>query len=169
MPDSAPASKRAVVVGSSFAGLTAAFELRKRLDPAHEVVVVEPRDVFTFIPSLIWVPFGMRDPGDVTFPLEPVYSKKGIGFVNDAAVGFDLDARRVVTADQEIGYDSLLVATGPRLAFEKVEGLGPIDGYTQSVCNLEHAMLTRDAWQEFLENPGPVVVGTAQGGSCFGA
>ncbi|MCB0827788.1 MAG: NAD(P)/FAD-dependent oxidoreductase [Solirubrobacterales bacterium] len=169
MPDSAPASKRAVVVGSSFAGLTAAFELRKRLDPAHEVVVVEPRDVFTFIPSLIWVPFGMRDPEDVTFPLEPVYSKKGIRFVNDAAVGFDLDARRVLTADQEIEYDSLLVATGPRLAFEKVEGLGPIDGYTQSVCNLEHAMLTRNAWQEFLENPGPVVVGTAQGGSCFGA
>lgn len=169
MSDSAPVTKRAVVVGSSFAGLTAAFELRKRLDPIHEVVVIEPRDVFTFIPSLIWVPFGMRDPDDVTFALEPVYSKKGIRFVNEAAVSFDLDARRVVTDDQEIEFDSLLLATGPRLAFEKVEGLGPTDGYTQSVCNLEHAMLTREAWQEFLENPGPVVVGTAQGGSCFGA
>ncbi len=25
------------------------------------------------------------------------------------------------------------------------------------------------AWEGFLDDPGPVVVGTAQGGSCFGA
>ena len=159
-----------MVVGSSFAGLTAAFELRKHLDPVHEVVVIEPRDHFTFIPSLIWVPFGMRDPEDVTFDLEPVYSKKGIGFINEWATGFDLDGRKVMTSGgQEVSYDSLLVATGPRLAFEKIDGLGPEGGFTQSVCNLEHAMITRDAWEEFLEKPGPVVVGTAQGGSCFGA
>jgi len=163
-------SKRAVVVGSSFAGLTAAFELRKRLDSRHEVVVIEPRDSFTFIPSLIWVPFGMREPEDVTFPLEPVYTKKGIRFINEAATGFDLDRQLITTSGgQEVSYDSMLLATGPRLAFEKIDGLGPVDGYTQSVCNLEHAMMTRDAWQKFLENPGPVVVGTAQGGSCFGA
>ena len=162
--------KRAVVVGSSFAGLTAAFELRKHLDSAHEVVVIEPRDHFTFIPSLIWVPFGMRDPEDVTFELEPVYTKKGIRFINEAAASFDLEGRKVITTGgQEVEYDSLLVATGPRLAFEKIDGLGPENGYTQSVCNLEHAMMTRAAWEKFLENPGPVVVGTAQGGSCFGA
>jgi sulfide:quinone oxidoreductase len=170
MSNSGNGSRRAVVVGSSFAGLTAAFELRKHLDPVHEVVVIEPRDHFTFIPSLIWVPFGMRDPEDVTFDLEPVYSKKGIGFINEWATGFDLDGRKVMTSGgQEVSYDSLLVATGPRLAFEKIDGLGPEGGFTQSVCNLEHAMITRDAWEEFLEKPGPVVVGTAQGGSCFGA
>jgi sulfide:quinone oxidoreductase len=170
MSNSGNGSRRAVVVGSSFAGLTAAFELRKHLDPVHEVVVIEPRDHFTFIPSLIWVPFGMRDPEDVTFDLEPVYSKKRIGFINEWATGFDLDGRKVMTSGgQEVSYDSLLVATGPRLAFEKIDGLGPEGGFTQSVCNLEHAMITRDAWEEFLEKPGPVVVGTAQGGSCFGA
>ena len=170
MSDLEAGSKRAVVVGSSFAGLTAAFELRKRLDSRHEVVVIEPRDSFTFIPSLIWVPFGMREPEDVTFPLEPVYTKKGIRFINEAATGFDLDRQLITTSGgQEVSYDSMLLATGPRLAFEKIDGLGPVDGYTQSVCNLEHAMMTRDAWQKFLENPGPVVVGTAQGGSCFGA
>lgn len=170
MSSATASSKRAVIVGSSFGGLTAAFELRKRLDATHEVVVIEPRDHFTFIPSLIWVPFGMRDPEDVTFELEPVYSKKGIRFINEAAAGFDLEGRKVVTTGgQEVEYDTLLVATGPRLAFEKIDGLGPEDGYTQSVCNLEHAMMTRAAWEKFLENPGPVVVGTAQGGSCFGA
>jgi len=167
---SASSPKRVVVVGSSFAGMTAALELRRRLDARHEVVVLDPRADFTFIPSLIWLPFGLREPGDVTFPLAPMYAKKGIRFIDEAAARFDLDSRAVITSsDQEIAYDRLMLATGPRLAFEKVPGLGPIDGHTQSVCNLEHAMLTREAWQRFRENPGPVVVGTAQGGSCFGA
>ena len=167
---SASSSKRVIVVGSSFAGLTAALELRKRLDPRHEVVVLDPRADFTFIPSLIWLPFGLREAKDVTFPLAPMYAKQGIRFINEAATGFDLDARTVTTSSgQELPYDRLMLGTGPRLAFEKVQGLGPLGGYTQSVCNLEHAEMTRDAWARFLENPGPVVVGTAQGGSCFGA
>ncbi len=163
-------SKRVIVVGSSFAGMTAALHLRRHLDPRHKVLVLDPRADFTFIPSLIWVPFGLREPEDVTFPLAPMYARKGIRFVNEAAAHFELDAQMVVTsAGRELTYDRLLLATGPRLAFEKVTGLGPVDGYTQSVCNLDHAMLTREAWQRFLKDPGPVVVGTAQGGSCFGA
>ena len=162
--------KRVVIVGSSFAGLTAAFELRKRVGERHEIVVLDPRPDFTFIPSLIWLPFGLRDAGDVTFPLAPVYRKKGIRFINEAAAKIDADAHVVTTASGEkLAYDRLFIGTGPRLAFEKVPGLGPIEGYTQSVCNLEHALLARDAWERFLANPGPVVVGTAQGGSCFGA
>lgn len=164
------AGKRAVVVGSSFAGLTAALEIRKRLDPAHEVVVIEPRELFTFIPSLIWLPLGIREPDDVTFPLAPLYERKGIRFVNAAATGFDLERRTVSTGSgEQIGYDALLLATGPRLAFEKIEGLGPERGFTASVCNLEHAIDAGERWQRFLEDPGPVVIGTAQGGSCFGA
>ena len=161
---------RVVILGSSFAGLTAALELRKRLGDRHEIVVLDPRPDFTFIPSLIWLPFGLRDAEDVTFPLAPVYRSKGIRFINEAAAGIDLGAHKVTTGSgEEISYDRLFVGTGPRLAFEKVPGLGPINGYTQSVCNLDHALLAREAWQRFLENPGPVVVGTAQGGSCFGA
>ncbi len=168
MPNATP--QRVIVVGSSFAGLTAALELRKRLHERHEVVVLDPRDHFTFIPSLIWLPFGTRDADDVTFPLAPLYERKGIRFINQAAARIDTDAHVVTTSGgDELTYDRLLVATGPRLAFEKIPGLGPEHGHTQSVCNLDHALLAKDAWERFLENPGPVVVGTAQGGSCFGA
>ena len=162
--------KRVVVVGSSFAGLTAALELKRVVGDRHEIVVLDPRSEFTFIPSLIWVPFRGRDPQDVTFPLAPIYARKGIRFINEAAEKIDLPAHTVTTASgEELAYDRLFIGTGPRLAFEKVPGLGPHGGHTQSVCNLEHALLARDAWDRFLENPGPVVIGTAQGGSCFGA
>lgn len=163
-------SQRVVVLGSSFAGMTGALEARKHLDDNHEIVVLDPRPDFTFIPSLIWLPFGTRSAEDVTFPLAPLYAKKGIEFVNEAAAAVDVAGHTVTTASgAAIDYDKLLVATGPRLAFEKVPGLGPEGGHTQSVCNLAHAERARDAWDRFLENPGPVVVGTAQGGSCFGA
>jgi sulfide:quinone oxidoreductase len=162
--------KRVVIIGSSFAGLTAEFELKKKTGDRHEIVVLDPRPDFTFIPSLIWVPFRGREAKDVTFPLAPVYARKGIRFINEAAEKIDPAAHTVTTSSGEaLSYDRLLIGTGPRLAFEKVPGLGPHDGHTQSVCNLEHALLARDAWDRFLENPGPVVIGTAQSGSCFGA
>src|SRR5664279_2951011 len=66
--------KRVVIVGSSFAGLTAAFELKKKDGERHEIVVLDPRPDFTFIPSLIWLPFGGRQAKDVTFALAPVYA-----------------------------------------------------------------------------------------------
>src|SRR6516165_5817683 len=127
---------RAVILGSSFAGLTAALELRKRVGDRHEIVVLDPRADFTFIPSLIWLPFGIRQAKDVTFPLAPLYASKGIRFINEAATTIDLDGYLVRTGSgQELRYDKLFIGTGPRLAFEKVPGLGPDEGYTQSVCN----------------------------------
>ena len=162
--------KRVVIIGSSFAGLTAAFELKKKVGDRHEIVVLDPRPDFTFIPSLIWLPFGGRQAKDVTFPLAPIYARKGIRFINEAAEKIDPAAHTVTTSSgEELAYDRLFIGTGPRLAFEKVPGLGPHDGHTQSVCNLEHALLARDEWDRFLRTPGPVVIGTAQGGSCFGA
>jgi sulfide:quinone oxidoreductase len=162
--------QQVVVVGSSFAGLTAALELRKSLGRQHRIIVLDRRPDFTFIPSLVWLPFGKRRSEDITFPLARMYERRGVEFHNTAATGFDLNERVVHTEDSgDIPYDKLMLATGPRLAFEKIAGLGPEDGYTQSVCNLEHALLAGEAWRRFLADPGPVVIGTAQGGSCFGA
>ncbi|MGZ4741565.1 MAG: NAD(P)/FAD-dependent oxidoreductase [Ilumatobacteraceae bacterium] len=163
------AKPNVVVVGSSFAGLTAALEAKHRLKDRAYVTVIDQRDYFTFIPSLIWVPFGKRSAEDITFPLEPMYRKQGIRFVHARAERFDLAGQIVVTDHGDIGYDRLVIATGPKLAFERIPGLGPHGGHTQSVCTLDHTLETRAAWQRFLADPGPVVVGTAQGGSCFGA
>ena len=83
----------------------------------------------------------------------------------------DVEAHTVTTASGAvIDYDKLLVATGPRLAFEKIAGLGPA-GRLHAVGLQPRACRARALRRgsRFLKNPGPVVVGTAQGGSCFGA
>jgi sulfide:quinone oxidoreductase len=64
-------------------------------------------------------------------------------------------------------YDYLVIATGPKLAFDEIEGLGP-DGNTQSICHVDHAERAAAAWDGFVKDPGPIVVGAVQGASCFG-
>jgi sulfide:quinone oxidoreductase len=66
-----------------------------------------------------------------------------------------------------LGYDYLVVATGPKLAFDEIEGLGP-NGHTQSVCHVDHAEKAAAAWDAFVKDPGPIVVGAVQGASCYG-
>ncbi len=161
--------KRIAIVGSNFAGLTAAVELKKRLGKEHEVVVLSRTDEFLFNPSLIWVPFGLREKKDVTFPLAPIFEKYGIPFQHAAVTAIDLAGRQVVTANGTTAYDFLVIATGPKLNFTAIPGLGPHEGYTQSIMNWEGAALARTAFEKFLEAPGPVIVGAVQGAACFGA
>jgi sulfide:quinone oxidoreductase len=66
-----------------------------------------------------------------------------------------------------VDYDYLVIATGPKLAFEEVEGLGP-NGHTHSICHVDHAVEAEKAWQEFVKDPGHIVVGAVQMASCYG-
>ncbi len=160
--------QRIVVIGTSFAGYTGALELKEALGDEHDVIVVAKSPQFLFIPSLIWVPFGLRDEADISFDVRPVYQKKGVEFIEAEVTGFDLENRLVRTDGAHIPYDYLLITTGPKVDFDSVPGLGPHNN-SLSICTMDHAMETRAAWQAFLENPGPLVVGATQGAGCFGA
>lgn len=158
-----------IVVGGSFAGLTAAFELRKNLGHEHQVLVISNNPQFVFIPSMPWVVLGTRTARDVTFDLAPVLARKGIEFLNESLLEVNMKDNQVRTTTKLLDYDYLVLATGPALDFEAVPGIGPHGGHTQSVCSLSHSLTAKKAWEEFLENPGPIVIGAAQGASCFGA
>jgi sulfide:quinone oxidoreductase len=168
--------KHIVVLGGSFAGLTAAYEIQRAVAGRHRVSVVDKNDRMMFIPSLIWVPFGWRTPEQISFPLRPSLTAKGIEFLQATVQRIDPERRvlEVVESDGsgkqwEVPYDYLLLATGPQVDFAAVPGLGPHGGYTQSICTAEHALSAGQAWQEFLKQPGPVIVGATQNASCFGA
>ncbi len=160
-----------VIVGSSFAGFTAALELARELEVASpsrraEITVISNTDTFTFTPSLIWVPFGLRSREDITFPLEPPLFDAGVTFAHTAATSIDLEERRVLTERGAFLYDYLLVATGPRLLLDAVPGLRR---HAHGVCTLDQALETKTAYESLLELPGPAVVGAMQGASCLSA
>ncbi|MDH5425571.1 MAG: NAD(P)/FAD-dependent oxidoreductase [Gammaproteobacteria bacterium] len=157
-----------VIIGASTGGMPAAYEIKEVLGKGHEVTVISNTDTFHFVPSNPWVAVGWRERKDVAFEIAPRLEKKKINFICKAAETILPDESKVILAGgEEVNYDYLVIATGPRLAFEEVEGLGP-DGYTHSVCSLEHAESAYGAWQNFIENPGPIVVGAAPFASCFG-
>lgn len=160
---------RIVVLGAGVGGLPAAYELRTELGRMHEITVVNPSDSFHFTPSNPWVAVGWRKPQQVIVPLKEPLERKGIRLLVGSAKAVK-PAENVVELEdgQRLEYDYLMIATGPKLAFEEIPGLGPNGGFTQSVCTLEHAKVAHVAYEKFLQNPGPIVVGAVQGASCFG-
>ncbi|MEK6758308.1 MAG: FAD-dependent oxidoreductase [Deltaproteobacteria bacterium] len=157
-----------VVIGASTGGLPAAFELKAALGPDHEITVISNTEIFHFIPSNPWVAVGWRTRADISFPLAPTLEKKGIRFISEPASSIDPVKKEISTRSGAlISYDYLVIATGPGLAFDDVPGLGP-EGHTISICTIDHAEKAFEQYRRFLEDPGPIVVGAAQGASCFG-
>jgi sulfide:quinone oxidoreductase len=142
--------------------------MKHKLGDQHDVTVINISPLFSFVPSNPWVAVGWRDRNQVTFELKPYLEKKGIDLIVSTVTEIQPDDNRVILADgRNVSYDYLVIATGPKLAFDEVEGLGP-EEHTQSVCTIAHAEEAYDDWQQFTDQPGPIVVGAVQGASCFG-
>ena len=157
-----------VVLGAGTGGMPAAYELRAELGSEHKVTVINESDHFQFVPSNPWVGVGWRNRKDITFPMGPALNRKNVDFIAGKVTRIDPQANRLELADgQGIDYDYLIIATGPRLAFEEVPGSGP-DGHTVSICTIDHAEKAHTAYEQLLENPGPVIVGAMPFASCFG-
>jgi sulfide:quinone oxidoreductase len=128
-------------------------------------MVVSPNANWNWIPSNIWVGVGRMTTKDVTFPLAPVYQRKGITHVQARAVVLRPEGEGpnglpsvdvVHTApgrageEERITYDYLVNATGPRLNFAATPGLGP-DGHSLSVCTPSHAEQAAAAFEEIVK------------------
>ena len=162
------ARPRIVVLGAGLGGSIAAFELRHKLQDAAEIMVVSDSEHFSFLPSNPWVAVRWREPEQVQVHLPPVFARQGIGFTAAGAKRLVPAENRIEIADgSSIAYDYLVIATGPELAFDEIEGLGP-QGPIVSVCQTPHAAAAASAFDRFVESPGPIVVGAVQGASCFG-
>jgi sulfide:quinone oxidoreductase len=158
-----------IILGAGLGGMAAAYEIKATLGAAHAVSVVGEGSRFNFTPSNPWVAVGWRKPEEISLEAAEPLLRKGIEFIAVPAETILASENRIrLTDGRVLDYDYLVIATGPRLAFDEVPGLGPTDGYTQSVCTGPHSQSAWASYQAFLDKPGPVVVGAVQGASCFG-
>ena len=157
-----------VVLGAGLGGTLMAYEMMEKCRAEDRVILVGQGAAYQFVPSNPWVAVGWRKRGDIEVNLTDVMRRKKIRFIDQGAARVHPQENALELNDgSRIPYDYLVIATGPDLAFDEVPGLGP-DAHTQSICQTEHAERAQVAFEQFCANPGPIIVGAAQGASCFG-
>lgn len=157
-----------VIVGAGLGGMPMAYEMREAARPTDRVTVVANTARFHFVPSNPWVAVNWRGREEIELEIAPLLKKRKIDFIHCAVNRVHPGENRLELADgSSVDYDYLVIATGPQLAFDEIEGFGP-KGHTQSICHVDHAAEAAVAWEKFVAEPAPVVVGAVQGASCFG-
>ncbi|WP_185233974.1 NAD(P)/FAD-dependent oxidoreductase [Teredinibacter franksiae] len=157
-----------VIIGAGLGGVPMAYEMKDLAQPEDRVVMVSDKDYYHFVPSNPWVAVGWRKREEITVDLAKPMHKRKIELVIATVSKVKPANNTLEFADgSSLEYDHLIIATGPRLAFDEVEGLGP-EGFTNSICHIDHAEKACDNWMQLIEHPAPIVVGAVQAASCFG-
>lgn len=156
------------VLGAGLGGVLAAYEIKAQLRSTDKLVLISQGDTYHFVPSNPWVAVSWRKRKAIEVKLAPVMRNKGIEFRPEGATRVHPGENRIeLTNGESVAYDFLVIATGPDLAFDEIEGLGP-GRFTQSICHVDHAERAAKAFESFCAAPGPIVVGAVQGASCYG-
>ena len=155
-----------LVIGGNFAGFTAAIQLKRKFREKADVMLIDRNENMLFVPSLIWVPLKRREVKDISIPRRKILEKRGVEFLQTQAEKIDPATQIVHTKAGDFHYDQLVIATGPQVKFDIVPGLKEHASY---IGTPDEAMKTREKLNEFIKNPGPIVIGATQKAGCMGA
>ncbi|HEV3305544.1 MAG TPA: NAD(P)/FAD-dependent oxidoreductase [Candidatus Sulfotelmatobacter sp.] len=109
------ATHRVVIVGAGFGGLNAAQSLASA---DVEITVIDKKNYHTFQPLLYQVATAGLSPGEIAEPIRSILrDHKNIEVLMAEVTGFDLERRVVQTQEQEVPYDSLILAAGASHAY----------------------------------------------------
>jgi sulfide:quinone oxidoreductase len=120
---------RIVILGGGFGGITAALDLRRRLDPAHSVTLVERAPMFLMGLRKIWIISGRGTRADGERPLDAL-RRRGVDVRRALVTRIDVGRRIVHTDGGDVAFDYLLIALGA----EPRPDLVP--GFSDAVFNL---------------------------------
>ena len=109
------------IIGTGFAALTAVRKLRK-LDSNVAITVIAPAAQMIYLPSLIWISSGIRQPDDLIVPLDNFFKRMNVTFYKGRVTGLSEDGRTVMTDNGEVTNDGLIIASGGRF-IKKLPGI----------------------------------------------
>ncbi|HHO59745.1 MAG TPA: NAD(P)/FAD-dependent oxidoreductase [Thiotrichales bacterium] len=118
--------KKITVIGAGFAALTAVRQLRKQ-DKNVEITLIAPQAELHYLPSLIWIPSGLRKREDIIVPLDNFFRRMRVRFVQARVTGLAENGRVVETdavneTDRAVRNDGLIIASGGRF-IKKLPGI----------------------------------------------
>jgi NADH dehydrogenase len=106
---------RVVIIGGGFGGLEAAKILG---DKPVCVTVVDRTNYHLFQPLLYQVATAALSPADIAGPIRGIISKyENMDVMLAEVKSVDVAAKKVITTDQEVAYDYLILATGSRHSY----------------------------------------------------
>lgn len=132
--------KRVLVLGCNFAGLTVSRYLHKEAKDTIEITVIDRKNYINFIPNIPIEVFNNHNPADsLEFPFQKFLKHDGTTFIYGEIEGINPENKTVNYTPNEregaaqatIEYDYLVVATGCKLAYDKIEGFAEF-GHTFS-------------------------------------
>jgi NADH dehydrogenase len=117
---------RVVIVGGGFGGLQVARALKRA---PVQITLIDRRNFHLFQPLLYQVATGGLSPANIAAPLRAILRRqRNVTVLLGEVTGFDVGLRRVLLADGEVPYDTLVVAAGARHHYfgnEQWERLAP--------------------------------------------
>jgi len=137
------------VLGTGFAALTAVRKLRAA-DRNLQISVVAPEPKLVYLPSLIWLPSGQRQPEDIVIPLDNFFKRHNIRYIKGFAEGLDQGGRVVKTSNGDVANDGLIIGTGGRFikklagiehALTPCEGVEPVMQFKQKLEKMDGGTL----------------------------
>jgi len=109
------------IIGSGFAGLSAIRQLRKQ-DKRCNITLISPRPELQYLPSLIWVPSGLRNRSNIIVPLHNFFKRMNVTYHQANVTGLRDDGRITETDAGDVCNDGLIIASGGRF-LKKLPGI----------------------------------------------
>ncbi|MCP9888492.1 NAD(P)/FAD-dependent oxidoreductase [Cyanobium sp. ATX 6A2] len=134
-----------LIVGGGAAGITVAAQL-KRARTALDVAILEPAHDHYYQPGWTLVGGGVFSLED-THRAERDLIPSGVHWIQAGASSFDPEHNRVTTTTgATVSYDLLIVATGMKLCWDRIEGLSEALG-KGGVCSNYSKEFTAYTWE----------------------
>lgn len=116
-------SYKVLVLGGGAGGISVAARLRKSL-PADSIAIVEPSEDHYYQPLWTLVGAGVVAKEE-SAKKESDLIPEGVTWIKEKVLSVDAKAQKVsLSHDISVGYDYLVVATGLKLNWDKISGLG---------------------------------------------
>jgi len=115
---------RVVIVGAGFGGLTAARRIARL---PLQVTVIDRRNHHTFQPLLYQVATAGLSPGEIAAPIRWILrTHRNVEVLLEEVLDFRLERKQVITKQQVLDYDYLIIASGATHAYFGHEDWEPL-------------------------------------------
>lgn len=109
------------ILGSGFSALTTIRELR-RAGVDAEITVISPRDELHYLPSVIWLPAGIRTGAGLKIPLTDFFAKTNVRHLKASVTKVVGGGRTIETDQGTVEADHVVIAAGARF-IRKLPGI----------------------------------------------